>query len=94
MCEHFEQYRASFLACGAVHLVHNSQPQPEVATRPTPDTVPITRGHGEARIHDRRKRIITGDRIISHHSSRQQIGAQYGPGTDAVAIGSTCRRKL
>ena len=91
MCEHFEQYRASFLACGAVHLVYNSQPQPKVTLRPTRDMVRITRGQHEARIHDRRKKIITGDRVISHHSCQHKIGAQYGRVTDGVAICSTAR---
>ena len=93
MCEHFEQDRTSFLACGAVHIAHESQPQAEVAVRPTPDMVRITRGQNEARIHAYEKKIITGDADISHHSPQQKIGAPHGPWTDAVAIGSTRRRR-
>ena len=93
MCERFEQYRTSSLACGAVNIAHNSQPQPEGAVRTTPDMVRITRGHDKARIHAYEKKIIPGDADISHHSPQQKIGAPHGPWTDAVAIGSTRRRK-
>ena len=93
MCEHVEQDRTSFLACGAVHIAHESQPQAEVAVRPTPDMVRITRGHDEARIHAHEKKILTGDRDVSHHSTQQKIGAPYDPRIDAVAIGSTRRRR-
>ena len=51
MCERFEQDRTSSLACGAVNIAHNSQPQPEGAVRSTPDMVRITRGQNEAGIH-------------------------------------------
>ena len=91
MCERFEQYRTSSLACGAVNIAHNSQPQPEGAVRTTPDMLRITSGQNEARIHAYEKKIITGDTYISHHSPQQKIDAPHGPRTDAVAIGSTCR---
>ena len=93
MCEHVEQDRTSFLACGAVHIAHESQPQAEVAVRPTPDMVRITSGQNEARIHSYEKKIITGDTDIFTTEDLRSKGAPCGPWTDAVAIGSTRRRK-
>ena len=93
MCEHFEQDRTSFLACGTVHIAHDSQPQPKVATRPTPDMLRITRGQNEARIHAYEKKIITGDTDIFTVEDLRSKGAPCGHWTDAVAIGSTVRRE-
>ena len=93
MCEHVEQNRTSFLACGAVHIAHESQPQAEVAVRPTPDMVRITSGQNEARIHAYEKKIITGDTDIFTTEDLRSKGAPCGHGTDAVAIGSTVRRE-
>ena len=92
MCELFEQDRTSSLACGAVHIAHNSQPQPEGAVRPTPEMVRITRGHDEARIHAYEKKKITGDTDIFTVEDLRSKGAPCGHETDAVAIGSTVRR--
>ena len=93
MCEHVEQDRTSFLACGAVHIAHESQPQAEVAVRPTPDMVRITSGQNEARIHAYEKKIITGDTDIFTTEDLRSKGAPCGHGTDAIAIGSTVRRE-
>ena len=93
MCEHVEQDRTSFLACGAVHIAHESQPQAEVAVRPTPDMVRITSGQNEARIHSYEKKIITGDTDIFTTEDLRSKGAPCGHGTDALAIGSTVRRE-
>ena len=93
MCERFEQYRTSSLACGAVNIAHSSQPQPEGAVRTTPDMLRITSGQNEARIHTYEKKIITGDTDIFTNEDLRSKGAPCGHGTDAVAIGSTVRRE-
>jgi len=93
MYERFEQYRTYSLACGAVHIAHDSQPQPEGAVRTTLDMVRITRGQNEARIHAHEKKILTGDKVIFTTEDLRSQGAPCGHATDAVAIGSTRRRK-
>ena len=92
MYERFEQYRTYSLACGAVHIAHDLQPQQEGAVRTTPGMVRITRGQNEARIHAYEKKIITGDTDIFTVEDLRSKGAPCGHGTDAVAIGSTVRR--
>ena len=93
MCERFEQYRTSSLACGAVNIAHNSQPQPEGAVRTTPGMVRITRGQNEARIHAHEKKILTGDKVTFTTEDLRSQGAPCGHGTDAVAIGLHLREK-
>ena len=93
MYERFEQYRTYSLACGAVHIAHNSQPQPEGAVRTTPDMVRITRGQNEARIHAHEKKILTGDKVIFTTEDLRSQGAPCGHGTDTVASGLHLREK-
>ena len=93
MYERFEQYRTYSLACGAVHIAHDLQPQQEGAVRTTPGMVRITRGQNEARIHTHEKKILTGDKVIFTTEDLRSQGATCGHGTDAVAIGLHLREK-
>ena len=93
MYERFEQYRTYSLACGAVHIAHDLQPQQEGAVRTTPGMVRITRGQNEARIHAHDKKILTGDKVIFTTEDLRSQGAPCGHGTDAVAIGLHLREK-
>ena len=93
MYERFEQYRTYSLACGAVHIAHDLQPQQEGAVRTTPGMVRITRGQNEARIHAHEKKILTGDKVIFTTEDLRSQGAPCGHGTDAVAIGLHLREK-
>ena len=93
MYERFEQYRTYSLACGAVHIAHDLQPQQEGAVRTTPGMVRITRGQNEARIHAHEKKILTGDKVIFITEDLRSQGAPCGHGTDAVAIGLHLREK-
>ena len=93
MYERFEQYRTYSLACGAVHIAHDLQPQQEGAVRTTPGMVRITRGQNEARIHAHEKKILTGDKVIFTTEDLRSQGAPCGHGTDDVAIGLHLREK-